>query len=145
MSVASFIASQRTEHSVPHAVSCRALEVSDSWFYKWRDRKPTPREERRARLDEAVRKSFDESDGDYGSPRILEDLIEWGWRTTKKTVEASMRRQGLRARPPRRRFRSLTRPDKATAPVPDLVKRDFSADRDGMVIEVASGRRHPGI
>jgi putative transposase len=30
-------------------------------------------------------------------------------------------------RPTRRRFRSLTRPDKAAAPVPDLVKRDFTA------------------
>ena len=28
MSVAAFIASQRTEHGVPHAVACRALEVS---------------------------------------------------------------------------------------------------------------------
>ena len=27
MTVASFIASQRTDHGVPHALSCRALEV----------------------------------------------------------------------------------------------------------------------
>ena len=42
MTVASFVASQRTEHGVPHAVCCRALELSESWFYKWRDRPPTP-------------------------------------------------------------------------------------------------------
>jgi hypothetical protein len=29
VSVARFIASQRTEHGVPHAVSCRALDVSE--------------------------------------------------------------------------------------------------------------------
>jgi putative transposase len=38
MSVASFVAAQRTEFGVPHAVTCRALEVSESWFYKWHDR-----------------------------------------------------------------------------------------------------------
>ena len=36
VAVAAFIASQREEHGIPHAVSCRALGVSQSWFYKWR-------------------------------------------------------------------------------------------------------------
>jgi hypothetical protein len=48
MSVASFIASQRAEHDVSHAKCCQFLGVSESWFYKWRDRQPTPREARRA-------------------------------------------------------------------------------------------------
>ena len=73
------------------------------------------------------RGSFEESDGDYGSPRVRANLRAWGWRVSKKTVEASMRRQGLVGRPTRRRFRSLTRPDKAAPPAPDLVKRDFTA------------------
>ncbi len=94
--------------------------------YKWRDRPPTPRQERRAQLDAAVRRSFEDSHGDYGSPRVLADLREWGWRVSKKSVEASMARQGLVARP-KRRFRSLTRPDKAAPPAPDLLGRDFSA------------------
>ncbi|WP_432855018.1 hypothetical protein ACQPXB_21395 [Amycolatopsis sp. CA-161197] len=34
MSLAAFIADQRTTHQVPHAVACRALTVSESWFYK---------------------------------------------------------------------------------------------------------------
>ena len=40
MTVASFIASQRAEHDAPHVLSCRALDVSESWFYKWKDRPP---------------------------------------------------------------------------------------------------------
>lgn len=32
MTVASFIASQRTDHGVSHALSCRALEVPESTF-----------------------------------------------------------------------------------------------------------------
>jgi len=50
VSVAAFIGSQRTEHGVPHALSCRALGLSESWFYKWRDRPPTARQRRRAEL-----------------------------------------------------------------------------------------------
>jgi transposase InsO family protein len=130
MTVASFVASQRTEHGVPHALTCRALDVGESWFYKWRDRPPTPRQARRAALDAAVKASFDESGGTpgtYGSPRVFEDLVEAGWRVSKKTVAASMARQGLVGRCPKRKRRSLTRPDKAAAPIPDLLKRNFSA------------------
>jgi len=70
MSVASFVASQRTEHGVPHALSCRALGVSESWFYKSRDRPPTPRPARRRQLDDAVTTSFAAAGGGYGSPRV---------------------------------------------------------------------------
>ena len=95
MTVASFIASQRTEHGVAHAKCCRWLGVSESWFYKWHDREPTDRQARRAALDAAVRASFDDSGGNpgtYGSPRVWEDLVEAGWQVSKKTVADSMAR-----------------------------------------------------
>ena len=51
MSVAAFICSQKTDYGIDHAISCRALEVSPSWFYKWKNRigvdAPTAREQRR--------------------------------------------------------------------------------------------------
>jgi transposase InsO family protein len=131
MTVASFIAAQRAEHKIPHAVSCRALEVPESTFYKWRDRPPTARQARRARLDAAVRASFDDSGGTpgtYGSPRVWEDLVEAGWEVSVNTVASSMARQGLQGRSPKRKRRSLTRPDKAAAPIRDLLGRDFSAE-----------------
>lgn len=132
MTVASFVAAQRTEHDVPHAVSCRALDVSESWLYKWLNRGPSRQELRRRRLDEAVKASFDDSGGTpgtYGSPRIWEDLVEDGWKVSVNTVAASMARQGLVARSPKRKRRSLTRPDKAAEPIPDLLGRDFTAKK----------------
>jgi transposase InsO family protein len=126
MSVVSFVAAQRTVHRVPHAVTCRLIGVSESWFYKWRGKDLTARQRRRDALDQAVKGFFDASSGTYGSPRILDDLKEAGWRVSKKSVEASMRRQGLQGRPKKRR-RSLTKADIAAAPAPDLVGRDFTA------------------
>lgn len=61
--MARFIAAQRTEHQVPHAVACRALEVSQSWLYKWQDRPPTPRQLRHRALTERIHKSFRDSGG----------------------------------------------------------------------------------
>ena len=40
MSVAGFIATQWAEHQIPHATACRALGVSQAWFYKWRQATP---------------------------------------------------------------------------------------------------------
>jgi len=130
MTVASFIAAQRTVHRVPHVKCCRWLSVSESWFYKWRDRPLTPRQVRRGRLDQAVKASFDTSGGvpgTYGSPRVHEDLVEDGWNVSVNTVAGSMARQSIQGRSPKRKRRNLTRPDKAAAPIADLVKRDFSA------------------
>jgi putative transposase len=128
VSLAAFIADQRTSYKVPHAVTCRALDVSESWFYKWHDRPPTPAQQRRAELDEAVKKAFTDSQGTYGSPRIHVDLVEAGWRISVNTVAFSMARQGLVARGKRRR-KNLTRPDKKRRPFPDLLRRNFTAER----------------
>ena len=127
MSVSAHIAAQRTEHGVPHAVSCRALGVAESTFYKWLHRPPTPAQQRRAEVDAAVRERFDASGGTYGSPRVRAQLRRDGVAVSKKTVEASMARQGLCASAKRRR-RGLTRTDKAAAVVQDLLRRDFTAD-----------------
>ena len=63
MSVSAHIAAQRTDHAVPHAVSCRALGVAASTFYKWHNRPPTPAKRRRAELDAEVKACFDASPG----------------------------------------------------------------------------------
>ncbi len=42
MSVARFIANQRTMYRVPHTVVCALLGVSLAWFYKWLARAAAP-------------------------------------------------------------------------------------------------------
>ncbi|HEY4630729.1 MAG TPA: IS3 family transposase [Blastococcus sp.] len=126
MSVAGFIADQRTFHRVPHTLTCALLGVSLSWFYKWLHRTPTPTEQRRGELDAAVSAAFDKARGLHGSPRLHADLREAGWFVSEKTVADSMRRQGLIARKIRRRG-GLTRQDKTAPKFPDLLRRDFTA------------------
>jgi transposase InsO family protein len=125
VSVAAFIVSQRAEHGVPFAVSCRALGVSQAWFYKWRHGDVSLRRARRAALDAAVAWLFRRRGGRDGSPPITAALQDLGWRVSKNTVAASMRRQGLVARPKKKR-RGLTRADRRARKAPDLIRRDFT-------------------
>jgi putative transposase len=126
VSVARFIADQRTFYRVPHTLTCALLGVSISWFYKWLDRTPTPSQRRRFELDAAVADAFTKARGLHGSPRLHADLREAGWTVSEKTVADSMRRQGLVARKIRRR-NGLTRQDNTAPKFPDLLKRDFTA------------------
>jgi transposase InsO family protein len=126
VSVARFIADQRTNYRVPHTLTCALLGVSTSWFYKWIDRPPTATERRRAQVDAAVATAFKDAKGLHGSPRLVDDLREAGWTISEKTVADSMRRQGLVARVIKRR-NGLTRQDKTAPKFPDLLNRYFTA------------------
>jgi len=126
VSVARFIADQRTFYRVPVAVCCAILGVSVGWFYKWIKSPVTAQLLRRRELDAAVAEMFEASDRSYGSPRIHRDLLEAGWQVGENTVADSMARQGLFGRKPKRR-KGLTKQDKAAPKFPDLLRRDFTA------------------
>ncbi|MFL0243652.1 IS3 family transposase [Mycobacterium sp. SMC-17] len=109
---------------------CRLLEVSRSGFYKWRTNAaaaPGAAAVRRADLDAAVAAAHTASDGVYGAPRILADLREKGRTVSRKTVAASLARQGLAVISPRSFAPATTVADLDAPPIPDLVKRRFDA------------------
>ena len=148
MSVARFIADQRTLYRVPVAFYCALLGVSVSWFYKWTNRQPTTSQRRQAKVDAAVATEFVQRRGLHGSPRLFVDLREKGWRVSERTVADSMRRQGLVARKTKRR-KGLIRQDKTRAAFPDLLRRDFTAAEvntrwvgDITEIPTAAGKSH---
>jgi putative transposase len=146
--VAALIAAQREQHRIPYAASCRALGVSQSWFYKWRGGALPPRAQRRERLKAEVARLFAEHKGKYGSPRITADLRDAGWAVSENTVAGLMREQHLAARRKKKR-KSTTRPGKGRWRAPDLVRRDFPARQlnrkwfgDGTEIATGEGRLH---
>jgi len=124
--VAAFIASQRAGHGIPHAVSCRALGVSQSWFYKWKDGDRSPRHQRRERLKAEIARLFARRKGKDGSPRITAALRDAGWRVSENTIAALMRQLGLAARRVNSR-RATTRQGKGRWRAPDLIGRQFPA------------------
>ena len=84
---------------------CELLEVSRSGYLQmaqipraWTD----PGRPARAELDAKVAKFHAASDGVYGAPPICADLRAGGERVSRKTVAASLRRQGLAGICPRR-------------------------------------------
>ena len=146
--MAAFIAAQRADHGIPYAVSCRALEVSQSWFYKWKDGDRSARRARRERLKAEIAALFARRKGKDGSPRITAALREAGWAVSENTVAGLMRQLGLAARPKRRR-KGTTRPGKGRWRAPDLVKRHFGAAAinrkwygDGTEIPTGEGKLH---
>jgi putative transposase len=99
--------------------------VSQAWYYKWRHGDVSLRRARRKAVDAAVAYEFARRNGRDGSPPVTERLRDAGWRISKNTVADSMRRQGLVARP-RRKRRGLTKADRRARKPPDLLQRDFA-------------------
>ena len=109
---------------------CELLEVSRSGFYNWRKSRESgssPTAARRAVLDAKVAAFHKASDGVYGAPRILADLRADGETVSRKTVAASLRRQGLAGISPRRFAPATTVADLDAAVPEDLVGRRFDA------------------
>jgi putative transposase len=125
--VAEFIVAQRNDHGVPHATACRALGVSQGWFYKWRDGDASPQHARREQLAIRIRWLFAKHRGTYGAPRITADLRDEGWTVSENTVAQVMRELGLAARRKKRR-KQTTRQGRGRWRAPDLVGRKFATD-----------------
>ena len=106
----------------------RVLQVSRSGYYAWRRRliNPSPRQQRRKRLDETVKKAFDARKGRSGSPRLVRDLTDAGHPHDRKTIAESMRRQGLRAKAAKK-FKATTNSKHNLPVAPNLLQQDFTA------------------
>ena len=110
------------------AVLCRTVNVSRSGYYAWLSRKPSERQKENETLLYRIRQFFERSKRTYGSPRILRDLREEGFRCGKHRVAGLMRQAGLRAVLPCR-FRGTT-DSKHVLPVADnLLGQDFTASK----------------
>jgi putative transposase len=110
-------------------VACRVLGISASGFYAWRSRRPSARQVADEQLTAMITQIHERSRGSYGSPRVHAELrLGQGLRCGRKRVERLMRSAGL-AGIYRRRRNGCTVRDRAATPHPDLVNRQFTADR----------------
>ena len=130
MSIFKLIDAQRA--SYPVAVLCRMLGVSKSGYYAWRGRPPSERRRQDTLLIEKIREIHSRSRETYGYPRVHAELRSLGVRCGRRRVARLMRAVGLRGYV-RGKKRRTTRRDPRAAPAPDLLCRDFVADRPNRV------------
>ena len=107
---------------------CRVLEVSASRYYAWRRRMISVRKQEDEKLQQRIRTIHDRSRQTYGAPRIHAELQEQGTRVGRKRVARLMNESGL-AGVSRRKSTVTTRRDRSARPAPDLVDRQFVADK----------------
>jgi hypothetical protein len=107
---------------------CRVLEVSPSGYYAWclRGRGPSRRQRRQADTDHQVAQAFHRRKGRAGAPRLVLDLHDAGLPINRKTVAASLRRQGLRAKAARK-FKATTNSRHSLPVAPNLLQQNFTA------------------
>lgn len=123
-----FIETEKANHRV--SVMCRAMKVSKSGFYGWRDREPSARARADALLLEKIICIHRDSRETYGAPRIHFELRVLGVRCARKRVARLMRQASLFGCGGRRRKARTTLRSRSehTPPAPDLVKRNFKPE-----------------
>jgi putative transposase len=86
----------------PVAWMCEALEVSQSGYYAWIGRSPSPAAQRRKELVAAIQGIHAEVKRRYGSPRMTVELKARGYACSENLVAKLMKTQGIRAKTTRR-------------------------------------------
>lgn len=120
-----FVAKHRGIWAV--SVLCEALGVSRSGFYAWLRRGPSARSRREEMLSAKIRGSFAASDRTYGARRVWHDLLAAGIECGLHAIERLMHRNGLRARPRRRRLPIDLGDRSPAATSANVLERQFEA------------------
>jgi transposase InsO family protein len=110
---------------------CEWLRVSKSGYYAWRTRPESETARRREVLKIKIKALFGANNEEYGYRRMHAELIRGGETIDDETVRKYMRELGLEPCQPRPWRHSLTERDGQAAAIPDLVNRDFTADKPG--------------
>ncbi|WP_096859009.1 IS3-like element IS3 family transposase, partial [Escherichia coli] len=97
-----FIEKHQAEFSIK--AMCRVRRVARSGWYTWCQRRTriSTRQQFRQHCDSVVLAAFTRSKQRYGAPRLTDELRAQGYPFNVKTVAASLRRQGLRAKASRK-------------------------------------------
>ena len=120
------------EGEAPAAVQmCEWLGVSKSGYYDWRTRPESETAQRREVLKIKIKALFEANNAEYGYRRIHAALVRGGESVDDETVRKIMRDLDLHPCQPKPWRHSLTEQDGQAGSIPDLVNRDFTADKPG--------------
>ena len=111
---------------------CRALKVSASGYYDWRERPPSQRSVEDARLLVHIRRAHEESREAYGGVKTWKALTGQGIACGKHRVARLRRANGIEAKR-RTRFKITTKSKPRGWRAPDRVQRSFIAEAPNQV------------
>ncbi|WP_110927710.1 IS3 family transposase [Bacillus massiliglaciei] len=111
---------------------CNVMNVSRSGYHKWVDRPESEKTKRHKTLVKHVHKSYLESRGLYGSPKIAKDLEKKGIPVCQKTVARIMKEEDLRSKTVKK-YKATTN-SKHTLPVyENKLNQEFKVDEPNKV------------
>ena len=110
----------------PISQSATILKVTRAGYYDWLKRKPSSLKLRHEYLTKEVKRVFNQHNGNYGSPRIAQQLYDEGIETNKRVVAMLMQRASLVAKGYRTRTVNYNRRKRLEAHITDnLLNRQF--------------------
>ena len=121
-----FIDAEKAHHSV--RTMCRVLQVSPSGYYASLRRGPSQRKQDDDTLKVHITAIHEQSDGTYGSPRVYKQMRHEQLEVGRDRV-ARLMRELRRCGTPKRRFVRTTDSDHDAPVAPNLLQRDFEAER----------------
>jgi len=117
---------ERCREAFPVRMMCRALKVSASGYYDWRDRPPSARAQANQRLLDRIRSLHEASDGVLGRRRLCDDLMDEGERCSPNRVGRLMRGASLKGVPQKKKWGKKPSGARPGA-VQNHLERDFTA------------------
>lgn len=122
MSAEAFIDAEKADY--PVTFLCKAAGISPSRYYQLRKRTVGVRATEDAKLECEIQEICTEGRGNYGSPRVHNELLKRGRALSRKRVIRLMARLGLKAKTAKK-FK-VTTDSKHSLPIaPNVLKRDF--------------------
>lgn len=125
------IASHRDEYAVK--AMCEYLGVSESGYYAWLKRKPSPRMDQDSKLKETIVTTWKRFKHIYGAPRIYKELKAKGIAISQKRVARLMRELGIQGKMARRKRPRTTQSDPSHSVTPNLLNRQFNVSEANKV------------
>ena len=111
---------------------CRVLEISESGYYRWRQRQPSRRSQQNEKLLASIRGIMVASQWSYGAPRVAAQLCRNGVKVSVNRVARLMRMAGLSASVPKKYVPSTRRGARAHG-IEDRVNRQFGVAEPGQL------------
>jgi transposase InsO family protein len=124
-----YAAIDRSKDEFPVSRLCETLGVSESGYYAWSKREPSPRTLDNSRLREKIVQIWSQVRGIYGAPRIHAELLAQGIHIGLNRVAKLMREAGIRGKSPRKRRPRTTQADPTHSLAPNVLGRQFTASR----------------